>query len=137
DTPEGTTTAGTRQDHDLRWQQTFLMMKGTVIEAIHRCREIAPVHVYSVPGNHDYHKTFFFGDTLASYFHNTAGVKVHNSPFPRKYHLFGCVLIGMTHGDQESPGDLPMTMALEVPELWAKAKHREFHSGHLHKIAKK
>lgn len=137
DTPEGTTTAGTRQDSDTRWQKTFLRLKETVIAAVEMCREIAPTHVHVVPGNHDYNKTFFFGDTLASWFHNTPGVKIHNSPFPRKYHLFGCVLIGLTHGDQESPTDLPTTMALEVPELWARARHREWHTGHFHKMAKR
>lgn len=137
DNAEGTTTAGTRQDTDTRWQKVFLDMKHTVIDGIMQCRQIAPVFVKILPGNHDYNKSFFFGDTLASWFHDTGNVAVDNNPFPRKYHLFGTSLIGWTHGDQEKSDDLPVTMALEVPDLWAKAKHREIHTGHYHKIAKK
>lgn len=137
DNPEGETTAGTSQDTDSRWQKVFLNMKATVIEGIRQCSLVAPVVVKIVPGNHDYNTCFFFGDTLASWFHNDANVSVDNSPLPRKYHQFGVNLIGWTHGDQEKSIDLPMTMALEVPEMWASAKHREIHTGHFHKSARR
>jgi hypothetical protein len=133
DTIENTTTAGTRQDVDSRWQKSFLKMKGTVIEAIDFLREIAPVKVVVVPGNHDRSKMFFFGDTLVSWYAQCPDVTIDNSPTLRKYLTFGRNLVGFTHGSEERHADLPLIMAQEMPEAWAATRQREWHVGHMHK----
>ena len=49
----GTTTAGTPQDIDTRYLKMFRMAFQLMVAIIDRLREIAPVDVIVVPGNHD------------------------------------------------------------------------------------
>ncbi len=53
DNPNGTTTRGTPQDVDGRFHKTFWKTREMITRAIDRLREIAPVNVLMVPGNHD------------------------------------------------------------------------------------
>jgi hypothetical protein len=50
----------------------------------------------------------------------------------RKYYNFGSNLIGFAHGADEKLDKLPLIMAMEQPELWAKTKNREWHTGDRH-----
>jgi hypothetical protein len=77
--------------------------------------------------------TWTLGDSLECWYHNTRHITIDNTPTPRKYHLFGNVLLGYAHGSDESVNDLPGLMAIEQPALWSQAKHRHFHIGHWHK----
>ena len=45
---------------------------------------------------------------------------------------FGNTLIGSTHGDGAKLPDLPLIMANDAPNDWAKAEHRVWHVGHFH-----
>lgn len=85
-----------------------------------------------VPGNHDFEKNFYLGDSLEGWFHNNPNVNIDNSPNPRKYYHYHNNLIGFTHGDSEKPANLPLIMAQENPTLWGSTKFREFHLGHYH-----
>ena len=38
-----------------------------------------------------------------------------------------------THGDKEKTADMPLIMATEQPEMFARTTSREVHCGHLHK----
>jgi hypothetical protein len=127
------TTKGTPQQDDVRWQRSFTMCREMLIEVIDNLRLIAPVEVIIVPGNHDYERMFYIGDVIYAWYHNCDEVEVDNSPSPRKYTTYGVNLIGLTHGSSEKQTDLPLIMASERPELWAKATHTEWHIGHLHK----
>lgn len=127
-----TTFAGTPQDEDGRWQRTFVNGRKLLAWAIRYLREVAPVDVLVVRGNHDWQRTFYLGDSLECLFSETKEVSIDNTPTGRKYYTFGNVLLGFTHSDKELVKDLPLTMAVEVPEKWAAAKYREFHCGHLH-----
>lgn len=128
-----TTTKGTPQHDDVRWQRSFTLCREMLVEVIDRLRQVAPVEVIVVPGNHDYERMFYIGDALYAWYHNCNEVCVNNEPSPRKYTTYGVNLIGLTHGSSEKQADLPLIMASERPELWAKAKHTEWHIGHLHK----
>jgi hypothetical protein len=137
DTPENTTTAGTRQDVDSRWQKTFRRMKNTIVKKVEQLRQIAPVKIVIIPGNHDQSKMFFFGDTLESWFRNAANVTIDNTPPLRKYHNFGINLIGWSHGDKEKFLNYPMLMAHEAKQAFARSRVYEWHLGHLHKREEK
>ena len=128
-----TTTKGTPQHDDVRWQRSFTLCREMLVQVIDRLRQVAPVEVIVVPGNHDYERMFYIGDAIYSWYHNCKEVTVNNDPSPRKYVTYGVNLIGLTHGSAEKQADLPLIMASERPELWAKAKHTEWHIGHLHK----
>lgn len=130
--PFNRTTKGTPQEEDVRWQKTFKTGRNLIIEAATRLSMVAPVDILMIPGNHDFEKTFYLGDSLEAWFHNDENVRVDNSPSPRKYYQYGKVLIGLTHGSEESINDLPGIMAQEVPDKWAGTYYREFHLGHLH-----
>lgn len=127
-----TTTKGTPQDVDGRWQKAFVGGRGMMVRAIERCREIAPVDVVMIPGNHDSERLYYLGEVLAGWFRNTSGVSVNNMPRLRKYYQFGQNLIGFTHGDKEKMDSLPLIMATEEPRMWANTKFREMHLGHFH-----
>ena len=127
-----TTTAGTPQDEDGRWQHSFTHGRRLLVRAIDHLREVAPVHVIHVGGNHDFERGFYLADALACWFHRQKDVTFDMAPTVRKYFRWGAVLIGFTHGDKEQVKELPLTMAIERPQEWAASKFREFHLGHLH-----
>jgi len=137
DLADGTTTAGTPQDSDTRWQKTFKRMRVMLVAKIEQLRTIAPVHVIVVPGNHDQAKMYYFGDALECWFNNCSDVSVDNGPRLRKYHGYGASLIAYAHGDKERPLNYPMLMAHEAKPLFAAAKYYEWHLGHLHKREEK
>jgi hypothetical protein len=130
--PFNSTTSGTPQEEDTRWQNTFRKGRELLIKNIQKLSTIAPVEVKVVPGNHDYERSFYLGDSLEGWFHNDQNVNIDNSPNPRKYFIYGKNLIGFTHGNNEKINDLPMIMAQENPVEWAMSHYREFHLGHLH-----
>ena len=128
-----TTTKGTPQHDDVRWQRSFTLCRQMLVEVIDKLRLVAPVDVIVVPGNHDYERMFYIGDVLYSWYHNCDEVTVNNEPSPRKYITYGKTLLGFTHGNNEKHADLPLIMAKEMPQEWANAEYTEWHTGHLHK----
>lgn len=132
DNEANTTSAGTPQNEDGRWQKSFLIGKRMMVWSILRFRQIAPVKVVMVAGNHDTQRLFYLGDTLQSFFAKTPGVEIDNTPPLRKYVAWGKCLIGFTHGKEEKIDDLPLIMATERADLWAASDHREIHLGHWH-----
>ena len=132
DNLNNTTTRGTQQDEDVRWQKTFLLGRQLMVWGIDTLSKIAPVEVIVIQGNHDWERSFYLGDALECYYHKCNNVIIKNEPTPRKYIIFGSTLLGFTHGNNEKTADLPLLMAQEKPELWSKTKYREWHLGHLH-----
>jgi len=134
DDPEGRTTAGTYVSTDGRYYKTFKIVRSLIIENIEELRKRARVvRVIVVPGNHDERSCFFLGDSIECYFANQPDVVIDNEPKRRKYHTFGKVLLGLTHGHKGKHADYPILMATEVPEMFGASRHREMHCGHKHK----
>ena len=129
-----TTTAGTHQDTDSRWLKMFRAARTVQTAIICRALDVAPVEVVVVPGNHDHQSALALGEVLDAQYSGTKAVTVDTSPKLRKYFAYGCTLLGLTHGKEEKPADLPLLMAQEVPHMWAEARHKEWHVGHLHKM---
>jgi hypothetical protein len=129
-----TTTNGTQlQNEDGRWQKVFRAGLTLIVDSIELLRKWAPVDVLIIPGNHDFTKTFYLGETLAAWYRGDKRVWINNSPNPRKYYHYGQVLLGFTHGDKEKIDTLGQLMAHEAPKQWAVSKYREFHLGHQHR----
>ena len=129
----GTTTKGTPQHDSAGWKETFRGYWNLMVRAIDFLEKIAPVHVIVVSGNHDYERMFYAGDVLSGWYRNNKNVTVDNSGSSRKYFEYGTNMIMFTHGDKEKPVDMPLIMATEQPEMFARTSHRETHCGHLHK----
>jgi len=132
DNAVGTTTKGTRQDEDGRWQKTFARAKVMLLKTVERMATIAPVDVVMVAGNHDTERLFYLGEVLSAYFDKSKRVTVNNEPTKRKYFRYGANLIGFTHGNEEKKSNLPLIMATERSHDWAETTFREWHTGHFH-----
>ena len=128
-----TTTKGTPQEESAGWKDTFRGYWQLITTAVDYLKEKAPVDVIVVSGNHDYERMFYAGDVLAGWYRNDANVTVDNTYSSRKYYEYGENMIMFTHGDKEKPADMPLIMATEKPEMFARTSHREVHCGHLHK----
>lgn len=129
--PYNSTTSGTPQDESNMWQEVFREGRKAIVTKVQELSKIAPVHILMIPGNHDWEKNFYLGDSLEGWFWNNENVHVDNSPNPRKYFYWNGVLIGFTHGNNEKVSDLPLIMAQESP-YWSTATWKEFHIGHWH-----
>ena len=130
---ESRTTAGTYVSSDARYHKTFAVARTMTIKAIQRLKQLAPVKVIPVYGNHDRLSSWHLADSVEMFFTNDSEVTIDNRPRTRKYHQFGKVLLGFTHGDKGKKTDYPLIMATEEPVLFGSSKYREIHTGHLHK----
>lgn len=127
-----TTTNGTPQQEDTRWQKTFRKGRELCVWMIDTCSQIAPVDVLIIPGNHDQQRAFYLGDSLESWYHNSKDVTINNDAMGTKYYSHGNTLLGFTHGADIKLEKLPFIMAYDQPDLWASTKYREWHTGDKH-----
>lgn len=132
DSKRGETTAGTHMDVDSRYIKVYRRIVAIHRRAVDVLREVAPVDCVIIPGNHDELTSFHLGEILAAIYENDPRVTVDNSPKLRKYYEYGTNLFGFTHGDSEKVSELPLLMARENPDAWARCGSREWHIGHKH-----
>ena len=139
DTIYNTTTKGTFQDEDLRWQKTFKVGNILLIDAINYLKQTGvPVDVMVIPGNHDFERSYYMGEFLSAWFKDDEMVSVDNHASPRKYYRFGKVLLGFTHGSEEKEDSLTMLMSSEKESKrhWSDTTFHEWHLGHIHRKRK-
>lgn len=129
------TTAGTPQQLTDRWQRTFREGRMMLAKAIIQLSKIAPIKVPVIPGNHDWQKAFYLGDSLDCFFHDNPNITIDNKANPRKYYTYGKNLIGFTHGKEEKIGDLHELMSVLSPN-WSASKYRFMYLGHIHQERK-
>ena len=132
DTITNTTTAGTPQDVDVRWQKLFDVGVEMLVEGITMLSQIAPVKTFYTASNHDEQTCYYAVKYLDSWFRHDENVTVDTSAMARKYFAYGNTLIGYTHGEKEKGQRLSALMPCEAPELWGQTKYREMHTAHLH-----
>lgn len=128
-----TTTKGTPQQDYMDWKKSFRGYWKLIVYTIDYLKQIAPVDVIVVSGNHDYERMYYVGDVISGWFRNDPNVSVDNSDDPRKYYQYGVNMMMFTHGDKEKAQNIPLIMATEQPEMFAATSHREAHCGHFHK----
>jgi hypothetical protein len=127
----GTTTLSTPQQNDGRFPKIFREGRKILIEAIDLLKEIAPVDVLVVGGNHERNSMFHLGDALECWYHSDKSVIIDNRPISRKYYRYGNTLIAFSHGDTEKTADLPLLAAVESKD-WSSCQYKEWHIGHKH-----
>lgn len=139
DNNKSETTNGTRVDADGRYTKIYLSFYENIIWMTEYLMAFAPVKFKLVPGNHDHMTTYFLCHALGQRFRDVDRVDVDVSPKSRKYHQYGCNLIGLMHGDHV-PGDgikvLPTIMSSEMREVWPQITNPEWHLGHRHTAKK-
>lgn len=133
DTASNTTTGGTPQDSDRKYQTLFKEGVQLLIDGISRLSSElkAPIDVFCIQGNHDTLTSYHGIMSLWCYFHNNENVSVDLGTSPRKYRSFGKCLLGFAHGNKEKKR-IEKIMQVEASHLWSDSLYREFHLGHLH-----
>lgn len=132
DNTKRTTTSGTPQDTDGMWYENFLLAQRLYIDLIEILIQVAPIHIQYDPSNHDYTNGFFLAQNIEAWFRNHPNITFNVGIAHRKYFEYGENLIGTSHGDGAKEADLPILMAQEAPNYWAKSKHRYFYISHIH-----
>ena len=135
DNQKRTTTSGTPQDTDGSIFSMFGAMQRTWIWVIEQCAQVAPVRVVFDPSNHPWVSDWMLNQSLAAWFRNDERVTFDvsmSSIRHRKYQVYGCNLIGYTHGDGVKDKDLPIIMQHECREWWGKTKRGYWIIKHKH-----
>jgi len=127
------TTAGTLQPESISWHKVYQVAEQIAIKMVERLRQVAPVTVYEVPGNHSRMADYTLARLLKAYFRREPDVTVDASTSPYKFHRYGCNLIGYEHGHSISAIRLAALMANERPDDWAATTFREWHLGDQHR----
>ena len=131
-----TTTKGTSQD--VTGGNLFDIYKmgcEGVVKALYLLREVAPVEVLWIPGNHDFTTSFFLCEYVKAFFNADNYINVDTSQETRKYLEYGSTLIGYTHGNEEKNETLArLIMSENFNTLRDESvKYLEVHKGHHHK----
>lgn len=130
----GTTTAGTPQDRDTRYERMLDAMHAQTSTAIERLAdEFGRVDAVLVTGNHGRGTEFALAKIVEAEFRRDPRVTVDISPRIRKYRRHGVTLLGLTHGDAIKGSKLATVMPVEARDEWAQAKYGEWLTGHYHK----
>lgn len=135
DNIQGTTYSGTKVDTDSRYKKSYKLVRVMLSEVIEELRQIAPVEVKIVPGNHDTLSSFTLGDSLECVFDKYTDVTVDNEPSIHKTFEWGDVFLIMTHGHQGKQADYGIWLASTYRKQFGRTKFNEIHVGHKHKTA--
>jgi predicted phosphodiesterase len=132
DNGEHETSHGTRQDMDGTFAQ--MLMEGTelAVEYIDYLRQIAPVTMIAVDGNHDRAASLTMAMYVRAWFRQSEDVTCIVQPTPRQYAEYGNTLLGFCHGDSMKVAQLAGMMASEAREAWGRTQNRAWFTGHLH-----
>jgi len=108
------------------------------LKVVYMARDIAPVEVLWIPGNHDPNASMYLCHTLEEHFRNDKHVTVdwyveNEQATRRKARLWGNLLVGWTHEIVGRHASWVNELAQQWPDLWGKSKWREWHHGHRHK----
>lgn len=124
-------------DHtlDVDGRITKILQKslGVILKSVYKCRQVAPVKIRWVPGNHDFFASFALASILKEHFRNDKYVEVDITNASRKAVLWGNLLVGWTHRIVGRHNTWGNELAQAFPELWGKSKFREWHHGDQHK----
>jgi len=128
-----TTTGGTPQSCDLRWQKLFMVGCDLLVNAIETLEQFAPVESFYIASNHARQAEFYALCYLNAWFRNDKNVNIITNCKARYYYKYGINMIGFSHSYYEKKTNLKHLMSVEEPKMWAATKYREFHFGHYHK----
>ena len=128
-----TTQHKNKQDNAGDFNTIFKAGTEALIDVIDMLANFAPVKIISVPGNHGYVEDQMLCYFLSAYDRNDKRVVLDVDATPRKYHVFGKSLIGLTHGSDEIK-QIWTLMQAEVPGYWAMTDEHIFLIGHIHHL---
>jgi hypothetical protein len=139
DNLQHTTTAGTPQPEGMSYHHVFARGIKLAFAMVDRMKEVAPVKIYQIPGNHDRQSSYSLGHILWAYYHKDENVTVDASSDPYKFHKYGTNLIGYEHGHSIGAIRFAALMANECSgpgprQGWYDTTtYREWHLGDQHR----
>lgn len=133
DNDAGTTTKGTPQDMCASPAEILITGCKLAREHIDLLRQVAPVEVVMMAGNHDRHSSIALMMYLSAAYEDVDDVTITITANNRRYITYGDTLLGFTHGDGLSrKTNMAGLMAVEAREQWGLTKHKVWFHGHLH-----
>lgn len=129
-----------RLDIEGRLLKVFETGYWSLFRGIERFRQIAPVHLIWIPGNHDPQTSYYLARALAAHYMDlngkyTRGVTVDYTPASRKIYRWGKNCIGFSHPLKRGSWERQRGVFAEIfKHEWADADFHEIHTGHLHKV---
>jgi len=142
DGPQGTT-AGTPQDNDLVGNEAVFRVFDTGVEAIEMCRDVAPVEVRVVPGNHDWRTSVCYYWGLDGKYDGVDDVTLKGGGEGWQFDTIGKNLCLWTHGHKVKGGETKKNWNLsthflqKAPHLIEEGQHNYVFLGHNHHILEK
>lgn len=132
DNDAGTTTAGTPQDMDTRFQKVARTAVRTVRYITERALEkFEVVNLRNAKGNHDSNAAVILDEAMKAFYDKEPRLVVHDSAKPVFIHRWHENLFAITHGDKPKPERIPSVLATDAGEDW-NTKHKFAHHGHFH-----
>lgn len=130
-----TTTAGTQQDTDIRWQKLYEIGCDMLVDAIQLISDSlgVPVQTFYTRSNHDMQVSYYALNFIYAWFRNNPNIEVNRDPIGRKYVEYGINLMGFGHGDEEGRR-IHNIMQVEQPQAWGRTLNHEWFLGHFHKL---
>lgn len=129
----GKTTAGTPQDMTASPAEILTTGCKLAREHIDLLRQVAPVKLVIMPGNHDRWSSWALMMYLSAAYETVPDCDVEITHKMRTYIEYGNSLLGFTHGDGFKRGiNLSTIMAVEAREQWGATKGHYWFHGHLH-----
>lgn len=133
DTVNATTTKGTPQTNDLRWQKLFnIGLKLYTEMLLGLSNNFNNIEVRLQSGNHDKMASFYLYIALSCYFKDFDNIHFSQDYKDVQCYLWGKCGIFFSHGDTNLKR-LIKSIPAEFYEEWGKTIFRELHLGHLHK----
>lgn len=132
DNEKNTTTLGTPQTTDVRWQEMYMEGCTLLRQAALKLSEIAPVEIFVIPGNHDLKMSQMLIYTLYAFLKNNPNIKIHLDTKLRKYVKFGNSVVGFGHGRHITKKEKKSIMQKEASKAFGDSVYREMHWGHIH-----
>jgi len=133
DTVNSTTTKGTPQTNDLRWQKLFnIGLKLYTEMIIGLSDKFNNIEVRLQSGNHDKMASFYLYIALSCYFKDFKNINFSDDYKDVQCFLWGKCGIFFSHGDTNLKR-LIKSIPAEFYKEWGKTMFRELHLGHLHK----
>lgn len=130
-----TTKKGTPQAVGVDHKDAFIQGIKLLRNCIDKASQYSNVVIKKIAGNHDEDSMFYVNEVLSVLYENHPNVLVDPiDRTARKYYEYGVNLLGFAHGDREvrNIANLPLLMAEEAKEAWARTTFREWFLGDKH-----
>jgi regulatory Fis family protein len=118
---------------DSRWPKVVnvgvQLLRRICVRALEKHKK---VRLRNAKGNHDPHSAIILDVAMKAYFENEPRLIVEDSPRDLFHLRFGSNLIGITHGHNVKPENLPGLLAVDARKEWGACEFRFIWAGHFH-----